>query len=120
MRIVANGASDGDVVIFRERDRRIFPANHRQPRGAGMANAATPNVIRAGAHGLQNVRHDRTVATGRPFFIRRRIAVSRVARAVATAANRRGNIHPRHDGEIIWVGGVIRGRTMTIFALHAG
>lgn len=120
MRVVANDASDGDVVIGRECDHRIYSANHRESRGTRMANAATLNIIGAGTHGLQNIRHDRRVAAGRPFFICRRIAVSRVAHAVATAADRRGNIHTRHDGKIIWIGGVICGRTMTIFTLHAG
>lgn len=119
MRIMADGASYRDVVIFRKRDRRIFSTNHRKARGTGMAHAASPNVVGAGTHGLQNIRHHGGVAAGRPFFIRRRIAVSRVACTVASAADCRGNIHAWHDGKIIRIGGVIRSRAVTIFALHS-
>ena len=120
MRVVADGAGDGDVVIVRERDGGILSVDQGEPGGTGMADAATPDVVGAGAHGLQHIRHDGGVFAGRPFLKRRRVGISGMAGAMAATANGGGDFNARPHGRVILAGGVVRRRAVAVFALHPG
>src|ERR1022692_5175052 len=80
-----------------------------------MAATATADVVGGRTHGLERIRHYGGVTARIPFLVSWLHGTG-----VAATAHGRSQIHTGPDCRIIFIGRMIGGRAMAVFALHAG